>query len=341
MFKLMLKPVWTFLFVLGVFTGCSVSEPNEVQSLYGYSMGTSYSIKVVGSLGAVRNLQIGIEGVLSDINSRMSTYLPKSDLSRFTEAAVNIPVDVDPKTKDVVQAALKIASESQGAFDPTIAPLVDLWGFGPKPRNNSVPSESEIEAALDLVGYEAVSVDENDSVITKLKPRQIDLSAIAKGYAVDEVASFLLSKGYSDFLVEVGGEMKMSGTKPDGSAWRIAIEEPSIGERKPFRIIPIEGASVATSGDYRNFFESDGVRYSHTIDPKTGYPVEHDLASVTVVMDSCMEADAYATAMLVLGKGPAMALAEKLDLAVFFIYKENDEFITSQSTRFTEVFGLQ
>lgn len=337
--KLLLKPVLIAFVTLGVLAGCSVSEPKEVQSLYGYSMGTSYSIKVVGSLSAVRNLQIGIEGVLSDINSRMSTYLPKSDLSRFGNAEIGVAVAVDSKTKAVVETAIEIASITGGAFDPTIAPLVDLWGFGPKPRNNAIPTSIDIDKALSRVGYEAVFIDETESAIVKQEERELDLSAIAKGYAVDEVSSYLRDKGYNDFLVEVGGEMKMSGSKPDDTPWRIAIEEPSISERKPFRILTVENMAVATSGDYRNYFELDGVRYSHTIDPKTGYPVAHDLASVTVIMESCMKADAYATAMFVLGREAALTLAEDLGIALFLIYKEDGEFRTRQSTEFQSKFG--
>ncbi len=339
MFKQLSQLVLMACLSAGLLTGCSFSEKQEVQSLFGYSMGTSYSIKLVAGLNESRNLQLGIEGVLSNINSRMSTYLPNSDLSKFTEAPLDQALPVDPKTSIVVAKALEIAKTTDGFFDPTVAPLVDLWGFGPTPRNNEVPNEQQILAILDRVGYLAVSVDLNSHYLKRSEIRELDLSAIAKGYAVDEVANYIESKGFSDYLVEVGGEMRFSGQKPNGSAWRIAIEKPVPGEREPYRIIDVSDAAIATSGDYRNYFEIDGRRFSHSINPRTGYPIEHDLASVTVVMDSCMEADAYATAFSVMGKEAALELAERLNIAVFIIFKKEDGFDSIQSSQFTRKFG--
>lgn len=334
-----LKPVLQYGLLAVLLTGCRFSEEPEIQSLFGYSMGTSYSIKLVSTLNESRNLQIGVEGVLSDINQRMSTYLPRSDLSRFGELAVGESLPVDPKTVAVVSKALEIAEQTDGAFDPTIAPLVDLWGFGPTARQSALPGQDRIQRALATVGYDGVSVDVENQVLNKHADRSLDLSAIAKGYAVDQVAQFLEAKGFSDFLVEVGGEMRFSGQKPNGEPWRIAIEKPDPSSRSPFRLLEMQNYAVATSGDYRNYIEVDGKRYSHTIDPTSGYPIDHDLASVTVVMDSGMEADAYATAFSVMGREQALVKAQEWDVAVFLIYRDGNEFKTEQSARFTELFG--
>jgi len=340
MFKQLSQLVLTACLLAGLLTGCSFSEKQEVQSLFGYSMGTSYSIKLVAGLNESRNLQLGIEGVLSDINSRMSTYLPNSDLSKFAQVPLDQALPVDPKTSIVVAKALDVAETTHGFFDPTVAPLVDLWGFGPTPRNNEIPDGKQILTNLARVGYQAVSVDLNNHYLIRSEDRELDLSAIAKGYAVDEVANYIESKGFSDYLVEVGGEMRFSGQKPNGSPWRIAIEKPVPGERVPYRILNVSDSAIATSGDYRNYFEIDGRRFSHSINPRTGYPIEHDLASVTVVMDSCMEADAYATAFSVMGKEAALELAERLGIAVFIIFKQEDGFDSIQSSQFTRKFGV-
>lgn len=319
--------------------GCSVSERREIQAIYGYAMGTSYSVKVVSTLTESRHLQLGIDRVLANIDDRMSTYKPTSDISKFGSAAVNVPIAVDAKTAEVVNAALNIAATTHGAFDPTIEPLVDLWGFGPTVRNKTVPTAAEIQHQLDKVGYTAVRVSQERQTITKTEPRELDLSAIAKGYAVDEVADFIEEQGFTDYLVEVGGEMRFSGRKPNNVEWAIAIEKPVVNERTPFQIVKVETGAMATSGDYRNYFEVEGQRFSHTIDPATGYPVDHNLASVTVVMSSCMAADAYATAFNVLGLEKGLKLAESLQIAAFFIYRDNTEFVSVQSTAFSQRFG--
>jgi thiamine biosynthesis lipoprotein len=333
----LLKPVMTAVLIVGILTGCSFSEKPEVQTLFGYAMGTSYSVKVVAGVNEAKTMQIGIEGILSDINGRMSTYLPRSDLSVFAEADVGEKVSIDPKTTEVVSAALEVARVTEGRFDPTIAPLVELWGFGPAPVPSEVPSERDIVTLLSMVGYEAVSVEDNSLI--KSAERQLDLSAIAKGYAVDEISKYLASKGFSDFLVEVGGEMAFSGEKSEGKSWRIAIEKPVVESREAFRVLEVSSGAIATSGDYRNFFELDGQRFSHTINPETGYPIKHDTASVTVVMESCMLADAFATAFSVMDRNESIQLAEELGIALFIIFKDREAFKTMQSTEFTRLFG--
>lgn len=337
----MLKP-WQRLFFIVAFclslVSCTQPPENEVQSFFGYAMGTSYSIKVVTSLSKSRSLQVRTESALADINQRMSTYLSRSDLSKFSELGVEEFLKVDPKTTEVVEKALSIAKITDGFFDPTVAPLVDLWGFGPSPRLTEPPSEDLIRSVLSQVGYNAIAVDLIDSRLSKKAPRSLDLSAIAKGYAVDQIADMLDAENVSSYLIEVGGEMRFKGVKPSGQKWQIAIEKPDPLTREAFEILAFDSLAVATSGDYRNFYELDGQRYSHTINPKTGYPVQHNLASVTVVMSTAMEADAYATAFMVMGADRAFELAERESIAAYFILHSDDEFIVKSTRRFDEVF---
>lgn len=335
-----LKPVLVSWLLTSLLAGCSLSGNETVQSLNGFALGTSYSVKFVSKQVSPERIQLGIDGVLSDVNKRMSTYLPNSELSKISEADADEPVSVSSSTFAVLQSALNIASETGGRFDPTVAPLVDLWGFGPTARNSKVPSAAAVEAIRQTVGYESILLEASTLSVKKADQRQLDLSAIAKGYAVDQVAGYLAEQGIDDFLVEVGGEMRLSGSKPKDEPWRIAIEKPDPEQRSVFRVLPISDAAIATSGDYRNYFEVEGVRYSHTIDPFSGYPVTHNLASVTVVADDCMSADAYATAFLVMGMQEALVFAEDNGIAALFIVNEEGNFLSQQSSEFTERFGF-
>jgi len=285
-----------------------------------------------------RALDSEVRAEIDAVNRAMSTYLSRSDLSRFNEASVNSWVEVSPMTADVVALALDVAEASRGAFDPTIGPLVDLWGFGPAGHTGQVPATWEIEKALSMVGWEAIEVDHTGSRLRKSEPRELDLSAIAKGYAVDKVAGMLERQGVADYLVEIGGEMRFSGTKPDNKPWRIAIETPDSKQRAAYEILEVSEGAMATSGDYRNFFEQDGVMYSHTLDPDTGYPVRHDLVSATVMGELSVMTDAYATAFLVMGAEQAMSLAAELDMAVYLIQRRGEGTRETRSPRFESMF---
>jgi thiamine biosynthesis lipoprotein len=211
--------------------------------------------------------------------------------------------------------ALRVSILTEGAFDVTVGPLVNLWGFGPAPSTMEVPSEDAIRSSLSGVGYQHIHVQQSPPAIRKDRPDlQIDLSAIAKGYAVDQVAEFLESLNIPHFLVEVGGELRAKGHNAAGFPWKVAIEKPVSHEKAIHRVLYLGSHAMATSGDYRNFFETNGKRFSHTINPQTGQPVTHQLASVTVVQPSCMEADAFATAFMVLGpdEGYDLAVQEKI-----------------------------
>ncbi len=244
------------------------------------------------------------------------------------------------QTAAVVAEAQRFSELSNGAFDITVGPLVDLWGFGPDPRTGLVPEEPALEAAARRVGYRHLEVRDHPPGLRKAIPGLgIDLSAIAKGYAVDRIAALLLSLDISDFMVEIGGEVRVSGRKPDGSFWRIGIETPRAGPRDVHRIVELDGVAMATSGDYRNYFEQDGKRYSHTIDPKTGKPIEHRLASITIIDESAMFADAMATAMMVLGPEAGMDLGERLELAALFVVKRETGFESLATSRFLAEYG--
>ncbi len=337
MFLALKKPVWWLCLVAWLLAGCS--GPSEVHKLSGYSMGTSYTVSLVAKESEARALDTDVRTTIEDVNLAMSTYLPRSDVSRFNDSPVDGWIAVSPMTAEVVSLALEVAEASDGAFDPTVGPLVDLWGFGPKETTDQVPSESDIEAALAMVGWQAIEVDSTAHKLRKSAPRELDLSAIAKGYAVDKVADMLEARGIENYLVEIGGEMRYAGTKPDNMPWRVAIETPDSEQRSVYKVLEVTEGAMATSGDYRNFFEQDGQRYSHTLDPTTGYPIRHDLVSATVLAERSAISDAYATAFMVMGAEDAMALANDLDLAVYLIQRDGEGDTETLSERFESLFA--
>lgn len=293
--------------------GCSAPwKPTPVR-LCGQTMGTVYAItidRVQLDEAQVKQLQGEIDAALAQLNRQMSTYDPESELSRFNAQRDTEPFPVSKETAFVVSKSLEIFRESDGYFDVTVGPLVNLWGFGPDGRRRSPPESEEIERRRSAVGSNHLAVQHDPPALVKSIPDlQVDLSAIAKGYGVDLVSSLLKSKGYGDHLVEIGGEVVGSGR-----VWRIGVERPaeSLNRREIEEIVLLENRAMATSGGYRNFFDADGKRYSHTIDPKTGRPVEHSLASVTVVAKTCAEADAIATAVMAMGPTKGLAWLESL-----------------------------
>jgi len=233
--------------------------------------------------------------------------------------------------------ALGFSEISGGAFDPTVGPLVNLWGFGPDAGAEALPSDTVIDEAKASVGFSAISVRapeaDGGAAIRKSAQRRLDLSAIAKGLGVDQVYALLDDHGYANFLVEIGGEVRVKGDK-DGLGWKIAVEKPIKGERAVEQLLSLKNVALATSGDYRNYREIDGVAYSHTIDPSTGRPVTHQLASVTVADSECAMADGWATTLLVLGPTKGFELAIARNLPAMFIERVDDEFVVKQTPRF-------
>ncbi|ASP39756.1 thiamin biosynthesis protein ApbE [Bacterioplanes sanyensis] len=326
--------LFALAFISFALLGCSPTSTNDVQRISGPTMGTVYNVAVVAPESTdLQPLQQRIDQRLAEINRVMSTYDPSSELSLLNQRTdVSESVVISADLADVIQMSLDVYRDSDGAFDATIGPLVNRWGFGPQERQQ-VPSEVEIAAIKAQIGMDKVQLDGDR--LTTSHPLYIDLSAVAKGWAVDEIAELVQQQGFAQFLVEIGGEIRAEGRKPDGSAWRIAIERPDMGlEREPQLVIELQGKGLATSGDYRNYYEVDGQRVSHTIDPVSGFPITHNLASVSVVHDSTGLADAWATALSVVGHERAMALAKQYNLAVYMIVRSGDGYAEQQSAAF-------
>ena len=316
-------------------------EDKERLSLEGLTMGTSYKIQLLEVPGeeAPGVLADKVQTILSRLDREIfSTYAPNSELSRLNNHAVGTPFAVSREILDVLMLADTVFSSTSGAFDPTVGPLVSLWGFGPKMSltEPNLPCSSDVEEALSRVGFEHLLIDEASSEVVKTRDVMIDLSAIAKGYAVDQIGRLLDEQGSDSYFIEIGGELKIKGVKADGSNWVPAIEAPIDRAFEVYEIFSNLGQSIAVagSGDYRNYFEVDGVRYSHEIDPRTGRPVRHHLAAAYVIADSAALADALATAYMVMGEEFAFAHAEERGIAVFLIAREGDDFAERVSSAF-------
>ena len=298
-------------------------------------MGTRWHVSAeLPTAQSPEKLTVVIQQALDRVNQSMSTYLVDSDLGEFNRAPELQWVDIGPDTYQVTRVALQVALETEFAFNPAVAELVDLWGFGPAQAPDKVPTDSQISAALAHTQLENLEFDQIKPALRKRAPLQLDYSAIAKGYAVDLVALRLEQALVRNYMVEVGGEVRTMGRHPNGRPWRVGIETPDLGQGNPIAAIELANEAVATSGDYRNYREVDGVRYSHTIDPVSGHPVTHNLASVTVVAPTAVFADAYATAISVMGPEKGLAFAEDQALPVYMLVKQGDEFTAVYSSAF-------
>ena len=266
---------------------------------------------------------------------QMSTYIKRSEISRFNTSDSTDWFSVSPETAKVVAAALDISKKTKGAFDITVAPLVNLWSFGPERRERAVPSDEAISAAREQIGYRHLHVQLDPPAIRKDKASlSIDLSSIAKGHGVDRVVAKLGSFGCNNVFVNIGGEIAATGDKGNGVPWMAGVERPDELMTVLLFPVPVEGEAIATSGDYRNFFPEDGVRYSHTIDPRTGRPVTHNVATVSVVAENCMLADAWATALNVLGPDEGVKLANELNLDTYMLQRAEKRFVPFSTGRF-------
>lgn len=298
----------------------------------GSIFGTVYHIKYEHTA----DLHDEILKALNEVDTTFSLFKPQGELSRFNRGE---QVDFSLEFLGLTQMALKIAKETDGAFDPTVAPLVNAWGFGFK--KGELPTAKQVDSLLALVGYEKVSI--TDKKVKVARPNvQLDFGAIAKGYGVDRVAKVLADAGVLNYMVEIGGEIAVRGRKPDGEEWRIGVAKPIEGNGQGEdvqAVITLTDGAMATSGNYRNFYIKNGKKYAHTVDPRTGYPVEHDLLSATVIAPTCSEADAYATAFMVMGKDKAKALlARHKELKAYFVYtNEKGELATWHSERFPQI----
>lgn len=305
--------------VLGALCGCDTHLP--AITLSGDSMGTTFSIVIVepSAFPPLDDLQSQILSRLEHIEDIASTYRDSSEIGQFNLSLSTDWVIVSAEFCYMVSRALLVARETDGAFDITIGPLVNLWGFGPGGAVSSPPIASDIEQARSNIGYAGLNADCERGAIKKSIPAmQIDLSGWAKGYAVDRLAELLDTMGMNNYLIEIGGEIKVKGHNAKDRQFAIAIENPLHQTEDQLSIIHVSDTGVATSGDYRNYFVFEGTQYSHTIDPRTGRPIAHNLSAVTVIHRSTAYADAIATALLVLGPDEGMTLANELGIAAYF-----------------------
>ncbi|CZF77370.1 Thiamine biosynthesis lipoprotein ApbE precursor [Grimontia celer] len=323
--KKFLLSVGLIISALLFLSGCE-QAPQQTH-ITGSTMGTYYSVKYLadGNAPASNDIEAEIDARLELVNDQMSTYRKDSELSLFNQQTGSEPFTVSKDTAKVVVEAIRLNTLSDGALDVTVGPLVNLWGFGPEGRPDRVPTDEQIAERRAMTGIEFLSVDGNNLIKTN-PGLYVDLSSIAKGFGVDVVANYLASLGIDNYLVEIGGELQLKGKNAEGQPWRIAIEKPTSEQQTVQEIIAPGDMAIATSGDYRNYFEENGVRYSHTINPATAKPINHRLVSVTVLDKSCMTADGLSTAFMVMGPDAALALANQENIPAFFIVKTDNGF---------------
>lgn len=324
---------------LAAWFACGTEQQKPVAfTISGRTMGTSFTVKVatpaVASTTDPEEIEADIKELLREVNRQMSTYLPDSEISKFNHSR---DIGWQPVSQDfarVTKRALGLAVRTNGALDVTVGPLINLWGFGPERKRETLPDEKTIRALKALTGFKNLEANPERSVLRKKIPElYCDLSSIAKGFGVDKVADFLERQGIQNYMVEIGGEVRTRGHNAQQKLWRIGVETPDdpSGIEK---VITISNRAMATSGDYFNYFEVGGVRYSHTIDPHTGWPVKHHLASVTVIHDSCMVADGLATAINVMGPEAGFEFATRQGLAVYFLVRQDNGFLEKMTPAF-------
>jgi len=307
-----------------LFAGCSVSEPPKapvaVQGIAFYNMPWTVKVSSLPAGTSAQALQADLQRVLDDANRVLSTYQPDTELMRFNAAPVGQWVEVSPMLSGTVQTAVMVSALSDGAYDVTVGPLVDLWGFGPKAVPERIPDAEQLAAVRKRVGWQHIGVDPARPALMRKADIQLDLSSVGEGMAVDALVAMLKTRGIGDYMVSVAGCTRVAGVKPDGSRWVIAIERPD-GSGRPQQVLALTEQAISTSGSYRNYHEVDGKRYSHTIDPSTGAPITHRGVSVSVVDPdgNTTRADALATALNVLGPDKGLALAERENIAAWFM----------------------
>ena len=327
------KNISSIIFILLLWCLSCSNQPSQIE-LSGFTMGTTYNIKIIpekDSILSTKLIKQNIDSVLISVNYQMSTYLFDSEITQFNNHESTTSFTVSNDFSLVVERALHWSKLTDGAFDITIVPLLYLWGFGPGQASelgDIFPEEHAVQKRRTHVGYEKLTT--NKYYLQKKDPFiKIDLNAIAKGFGVDAVYSFLESIGMNNIMVEIGGEVRTKGENRKNEPWMIAVETPdleSAGSKTISWALPLESKAMATSGDYRNYYEIDGIRYSHEIDPRTGYPAQTGVASATVVATNCMDADALATALIIMGAESGLQFIEKLDgVEAFLILREGND----------------
>lgn len=316
----MKRSYWCFLIlaslILSQLSGCADKKELKVFKMTGAAQGTYYAITYCSDNN--ENLQPAVDSLLKQFDKSVSSYLPTSVISRLNNNDTS--VIADPIYETIFRKSMEVSASTDGAFDVTVGPLVEAWGFGFKKKEKV--DKAMVDSLLPLVGYRKVQLSKGKLI--KADPRiQIDFDAIAQGYSSDWLAQFFEKKGIQNYLIDIGGEVLAHGSKPNGQLWSVAIEMPSKNsgdERKIQAILTMKNRAISTSGSYRKYYEENGSRYSHTIDPSNGYPVRHNLLSVSVVANECMTADAYATAFMVMGlEKSKVFLARNSDIEAYFI----------------------
>lgn len=345
--KIKTLSTWFVSASLAILLSACEKDPQQVK-LEGKTMGTTYHVTYIDD-GKTKNLpepavvKQQLDTLLKEVNNQMSTYQKDSQISAFNNFhTVDTPFVVAADFAKVVKEAIRLNKVTDGALDITVGPLVNLWGFGPDKRLNKAPTAEQIAERAKSVGIEKISVveNENKTALVKQEPNlYLDLSSIAKGFGVDKLAEHLHSLGLGNYLVEIGGELRGQGKNLFGKPWQIAIEKPTFEQGVAIEaVVPLENKAFATSGNYRNYFEDEqGNRLSHIIDPKQRSPIQHNLASITVIADSAMMADGLSTGLFVVGPEKALEIAEREKLAVFLILKKGNAYETKMSSEFKKL----
>ncbi len=331
-YRLRFLVVWA---LTQVTVGCEVDQGRH--ELSGSTMGTAWNLLYYApsekSSYQPEVLRLKIENRLLHLNDILSNYVHDSEISRLNALPSGKYTSISPDLIEVFKVAQRISKLTNGIYDISISPLVELWGFGLSLPRLDIPSIEEISAKRLLVGLDSIIIDEENNTILKSSARSFDLSSLGKGYAVDVISDDLKNMGISNFLFEIGGEIFASGAPAEDRLWQVAVRNPLPNSSGISKIFSLSGVAVATSGDYQNFFEHQNIRYSHIIDPNTGFPVQRDLVSATVISNSAMTADAFATALILLGSEKAIALANQGNLAVYLIKKDDEKYIELMSSK--------
>jgi thiamine biosynthesis lipoprotein len=318
--------------LMGMMSACGNGD--SLESIDGPTMGSTYSIKYVrhADLPAPADVQVEVEKILAEVDQQMSTYRSDSDIERFNALPTNRCQKMPAPILELVSVGEQLSVQSEGSFDLTVEPLLNLWGFGPQAREEKVPTAQALAEVRQRVGHGHLRIDGDQ--LCKDAAVEVDFNSIAAGYAVDRIAARLEALGIRNYLAEATGELKAAGRKLDGSPWRIALEEPRDDQQVAERIIAVDGYGLSTSGDYRNYFVQGGQRFSHTFDARTGAPVAHTLASVTVIHPSALMADGLSTLLLILGPERGWDYVEKHDIGAFFVIRADTGFVTRSSPAF-------
>ncbi|WP_394700211.1 FAD:protein FMN transferase [uncultured Tolumonas sp.] len=328
------------LLMLAMVAGCDKPPAAEhpMLEIHGRTMGTFYGVKVVGDFpGGQQALQTQVDSLLKHYNDEISTYDPNSSLSKFNQQQTTAPFPVSQDMADIVISAVRVGQRTQGVLDVTVGPLVNLWGFGPDRRPVKIPTDAQITAARQRVGIQRLHVDvsaDHAELRKDIPNMYVDLSTVGEGFGADKIADFLESRGVHNYLVEIAGASRSRGVNAKGEPWKLAIQKPTDELDEVQAIVKPDGRAISTSGSYRNYYELNGQRYSHIIDPATGKPITHRLVSATVITPTALEADGLDTALMVMGPEKAMAFAKQQHLAVYLVIKTDKGFKAEYSETF-------